>query len=127
MPFMLKARWTIRPGQRAAFEAAQRELCAVMLDHPGVIAYHVDYPAEDVSEWLEIYATDAAFRAHLANPRGQAPLAAANAACTSVECRCFGDPDEASHAIIAGFGATFRPTATGSFVLNPRADRDSEV
>ena len=37
----------------------------VMLEHPGVICYHVDYPSEGVSQWTEIYATDEAF----ANPQ----------------------------------------------------------
>ena len=56
--------------------ANQQTLCRVMLEHPGVIAYHAEYPAEAVSEWTEIYATDAAFRAHLDNPKGKAPLGA---------------------------------------------------
>lgn len=127
MAFMLKVRWTIKPGQRPAFEAAQRTLGEVMLAHPGVIAYHATYPDETTSEWLEIYAGDAAFLAHLANPAGQAPLAAAMAACSEIDCRCFGDADAESRAFLAGVGTTYHPTATGSFVLNPRADPDSEV
>ena len=39
-----------------------------------MITYHVDYPAEGVSEWVEIYANDDVFRAHLANEKGKAPL-----------------------------------------------------
>jgi quinol monooxygenase YgiN len=127
MAFMLKIRWTFKPGERAAFEAAQRELCAVMHEHPGVIAYHVTYPDDANSEWTEIYANDAAFRAHLDNPKGKAPLAAAVAACAAIDCRCFGDPDAASREILKGFGTTYHPTADNAFVLHPRADRDSQV
>lgn len=127
MAFMLKIRWTFRPGQRAAFEASQRTLCRVMLDHPGVITYHVDYPTEAYSEWVEIYATDAAFRAHVENPAGKAPLAACAAACASIDTRCFGDPDAASREFLKGFATSYHPTAPESFVLNPRADRTSEV
>jgi quinol monooxygenase YgiN len=127
MAFMLKVRWNIRPGERATFEENQRALCAVMLEHPGVICYHATYPDETTSEWVEIYANDAAFRAHLDNEKGKAPLAAVSAACESIECRCFGDPDAASREILAGFGATYHPTAQEAFVLHPRADRDSQV
>jgi quinol monooxygenase YgiN len=127
MAFMLKVRWNIAAGKRATFEENQRALCAVMLEHPGVICYHATYPDEETSEWIEIYANDAAFRAHLDNDKGKAPLAAVSGACTSIDCRCFGDPDTASRAILKGFGTTYEATAPEAFVLHPRADRDSPV
>ncbi len=48
MPFMLKIRSDIKEGQEADFKANQEKLCEVMLEHPGVICYHVDYPSENV-------------------------------------------------------------------------------
>lgn len=127
MPFMLKVRWNIAPGKAEEFRRNQEALCRAMRDHPGVIAYHATYPDPATSEWVELYATDAAFRAHLDNPAGKAPHAAAVAACDSVEAHCFGDPDAANREILAGLGVTLRDTAPGSFVLNPRADPGSEV
>ena len=96
MPFMLKIRWDIKDGSEADFRANQERLCAVMLEHPGVITYHVEYPSAEVSEWTEIYATDAAFKAHLDNEAGKAPLGAVVAACDTITCRCFGDPNDES-------------------------------
>ncbi len=122
MAFMLQARWHIAEGRIDEFRANQEALCKVMQAHPGVIAYHVAYPEPDVSEWIEIYANDDAFRAHLADEAGKAPLAAVAAACDAIECRCFGDPDPASRAILAGFGMTYHDSGPHSFVLNPCAD-----
>lgn len=127
MPFMLKIRWDIKDGQEADFRSNQETLCAVMHDHPGVITYHADYPSDGVSEWTEIYATDEAFAAHLENEAGKAPLGAIIEACDTITCRCWGDPSDASKEILAGFGATYHDTATNSFVLNPKADKDSLV
>ena len=45
----------------------------------------------------------------------------------SIDCRCWGDPDEGSREILAGFGATYQSTADDAFVLNPRADKDSLI
>ena len=74
---MLKIRWDIKEGRDEEFRKNQKSLCAVMSeDHPGVICYHVDYPSEGVSEWVEIYPNDDVFRAHLANEKGQGPLGA---------------------------------------------------
>jgi hypothetical protein len=98
-----------------------------MLEHPGVIAYHPEYPSPGVSEWTEIYATDEAFQAHLANEKGQAPLGAIVAACDTITCRCFGEANDASKEILAGFGTTYHETAPQAFVLTPRADKDSLV
>jgi hypothetical protein len=104
MAFMLKIQWDIKNSKVADFKSNQESLCKVMLDdHPGVICYHVDYPSEGVSEWTEIYATDDAFRAHLANEKGKSPLAAVIEACDKITCRCFGDPDAASRKILEGF------------------------
>ena len=127
MPFMLKIRWDIKDGSEAEFRANQEQLCAVMLEHPGVITYHAEYPSAGVSEWTEIYATDAAFKAHLDNEAGKAPLGAVVAACDTITCRCFGDPNDESKGMLAGFGTTYHDTATQAFVLNPRADKDSLV
>ena len=127
MAFMLKIRWDIAPGKTADFRAHQQALCQVMLEHPGVITYHAEYPEDSVSEWTEIYANDDAFRAHLENPKGKAPLAGVVAACDKITTRCFGNPGEASRASLAGFGTTYHDTAPEAFVLNPRADKDSPV
>ena len=48
-------------------------------------------------------------------------------ACEKITCRCFGNPDEESKGILAGFGATYEETARAAFVLNPKADKDSLV
>jgi len=128
MAIMLKIRWDMQRGQENNFRENQKKLCAVMSsDHPGVICYHVDYPAPGVSEWVEIYANNNVFRAHLANEKGKEPLQTIIGACDKITCRCWGDPDEKSKQILAGFGATYHDTAEASFSLNPRADRASLV
>jgi len=128
MAILLKIRWDIAEGRESDFRDNQKKLCTVMRDdHPGVLCYHVDYPAAGVSEWTELYANDATFRAHLANPKGKEPLAAVVGACAKITCRCWGDPDAESRKILAGFGTTYHDTAEASFVLNPRADPASPV
>lgn len=127
MPFMLKIQWDIKAGSEQQFKDQQRALCRVMLEHPGVICYHVDYESDRVSHWTEIYATDEAFAAHLANEKGKDPLGQVIAACDKITCRCWGDPNAASKEILAGFGTTYQQTAPDAFVLNPRADRTSKV
>lgn len=127
MAFMLKIRWDIKDGQEADFRANQEKLCAAMLDHPGVISYHAEYPSPGVSEFTEVYATDAAFKAHLDNEKGKAPLGAIVEASDKITVRCFGDPNDESKEILAGFGTTYHQTAPQSFVLNPDADKDSQV
>jgi len=127
MPFLLKIQWDLKEGREADFKANQEKLCDVMYDHPGVICYHVDYPAQGVSQWTEIYATNEAFRAHLADEKGKEPLGACINASAKITCRCWGDPDAESKEILAGFGATYEDTAKNAFVLNPSADKDSLV
>lgn len=127
MAIMLKLRWDIKDGEEANFKANQEALCEVMLEHPGVITYHAEYPSPGVSEWTEVYATDEAFAAHLGNEKGQGPLGALIEACDAITCRCFGDPNDASKEILAGFGTTYHDTGTGAFVLNANADKDSLV
>jgi hypothetical protein len=127
MAFMLKIRWDIADGREADFKANQVELSKVMLEHPGVICYHADYPAPGVSEWVEIYATSESFVAHLENEKGKAPLGALVEACDKITCRCWGDPDEGSKKILEGFGATYHETAENSFLLHPGADKDSLI
>jgi quinol monooxygenase YgiN len=127
MPFMLKAEWNIKAGREADFRTQQEALCKVMPEHPGVICYHADYPSPRVSRWIEIYATDEAFAAHLANEKGKGPLGALVAACDSITCQCWGNPNAGSREVLAGFGATYHETAASAFVLNPFADKDSPV
>ncbi len=127
MPFMLKIKWDIKDGREADFRANQEALCQVMLDHPGVICYHVDYPSPRVSQWTEIYATDEAFAAHLANEKGKHPLGTLIDACVKITCQCWGDPNAKSKEILAGFGTTYHATANEAFVLHPQADKDSRV
>lgn len=125
MPFMLKIQWDIKSGSEADFRLNQEKLCEVMLEHPGVICYHVNYPTDRVSQWVEIYATDEAFAAHLANEKGKAPLGALIEACDKITCQCWGDPSASSKEVLAGFGATYHATGENAFVLNPVADKDS--
>ena len=127
MSFILKIRWDLKEGREAEFKENQEKLCEVMYEHPGVICYHVDYPSDDASEWTEIYANDDAFRAHLANEKGKAPLGTCIEASAKITCRCWGDPDDESKKILAGFGATYEQSGDKSFALNPRADKDSPV
>ncbi len=128
MPIMLQIRWDIKDGREDDFRESQKKLCNVMSDdHPGVICYHVDYPAPGVSEWVEIYANDDVFKAHLANEKGKHSLTTIIEACEKITCRCWGDPDEGSREILAGFGASYHDTADSSFSLHPKADRDSLV
>jgi hypothetical protein len=124
---MLKIQWDIKNGSEAAFRANQEKLCKVMHDHPGVICYHVDFPSNGVSQWVEIYATDEAFASHLEDERGKQPLGAVIDACTKITCQCWGDPNTASKEILKGFGTTYHATAENAFVLNPKADKDSLV
>jgi hypothetical protein len=127
MSFMLKIQWDIKSGSEADFRANQELLGSVMLEHPGVISYHADYPSENISQWVEVYATNEAFVAHLANEKGKAPLGAIIEACDKITCQCWGDPDSASREILAGFGATYHDSGKNAFVLNPVADKDSLV
>ncbi len=127
MPFMLKVRGEIKEGTESEFKSNQERLCAVMLEHPGVICYHADYPSPRVSEWTEIYATDAAFMAHLANEKGKEPIGALVGGSDKITVRCFGDPNDESKSILEGFGTTYHETAARAFVLNPSADKDSQV
>lgn len=127
MPFMLKIQWDIKSGSEAVFKANQEALCEVMLEHPGVICYHVDYPSKQMSQWVEIYATDEAFAAHLANEKGKKPLGSIIEACDNITCRCWGNPNAASKKILVGFGTTYHQMGKNAFVLNPEADKDSLV
>jgi hypothetical protein len=128
MPFMLKIQWNIKSGSEADFKANQQKLCKVMLDdHPGVICYHVDYPSANMSQWVEVYATDEAFAAHLDDAKGKQPLGAIIDACDKITCQCWGDPNDASKEILKGFGATYHQTGKDAFVLNPQADKDSVI
>ena len=70
-----------------------------MLEHPGVICYHAYYPSQRVSQWTEIYATDKAFAAHLANDKGKGPLATVIDACDKITCQCWGNGVQADEVI----------------------------
>ncbi|WP_286164199.1 hypothetical protein [Azoarcus sp. DN11] len=124
---MLKIQWDMKAGQEAVFRANQAAPCEVMLEHPGAICYHADYPSPRVSEWTEIYATDEAFEAHLANEKGKGPLAKVIEACDKISYQCWGNLNGSSKEIRAGFGTTCHETAKSAFVLNPRADKDSPI
>ncbi len=52
MAFMLKIRWDIKMGRGEDFRTNQEALCTVMLEHPGVICYHADYPSDGVLAFL---------------------------------------------------------------------------
>ena len=128
MSFMLKLQWNIKSGCEAEFRTKQSELCKVMLEeHPGVICYHADYPSESVSQWVEVYANDDAFAAHLANEKGKGPLGALIGACDKITCQCWGNPNDASKEILVGFGTTYHEMGENAFVLNPKADKDSLI
>lgn len=127
MAFMLKLQWDIKSGRQDDFRENQETLCKVMLEHPGVICYHVDYPSPGVSQWTEVYATDEAFVAHLADEKGKGPLGTLIELCDKITCQCWGNPDAKSREMLAGFGTTYHESGKNSFVLNPRADKDSPV
>ena len=127
MAFMLKIRWNIAPGKRAAFRAAQQTLCTVMLDHPGVITYHADYPAEASATGPRSTPPTPPSAPTSTTPPARPRSAPSSPPATASSCRCFGDPDPASREILKGFGTTYHPTAENAFVLNPRADRTSQV
>ncbi len=127
MAFMLKVHWTIKPGMEARFKAAQTELAEVMLGHPGVLSYHADYPEPGVSEWVELYANDDTFAAHLENAKSHGPLNTLIDSCSNVSCRCWGDPSDGSRERLKAFSASYKSTGEGSFVLNPNADITSSV
>lgn len=127
MAFLLKVHWTIKPGMEQRFKAAQVELAQVMVEHPGVLSYHADYPEPGVSEWVELYANDDTFKAHLDNPKGHSPLSTLVDCCSAISCRCWGDPNDASRNRLKAFSATYKETGSGSFVLNPNADLSSPV
>ena len=128
MAIMLKIRWDIKKGREQEFRENQKKLCAVMSsDHPGVICYHVDYPASGVSEWTEIYANNTVFKAHLDNLKGKGPLATLIGACDNITCKCWGEADAESKKILASFGATYHETAEASFLLHPKADPASLI
>jgi hypothetical protein len=125
MSFMLKIRWDISDGQEANFKTNQVILCDVMLEHPGVICDHADYPSANVSEWVEIHATDEAFAAHLKNEKGKEPLGALIGACDNITCQCWGDPSDDSERILEAFSRNYHESADNAFVLNPSADKES--
>ncbi len=125
MSFMLKIQWDIMDGREDDFRKNQEALCKVMLDHPGVICYHVDYPSENVSQWTELYATDEAFAAHLANEKGKEPLGKLIEMSNKITCQCWGKPNAGSKEILVGFGTTYHDMGKDAFILNPRADKDS--
>ena len=128
MPILLKIRWTFKDGRRDDFVKNQKELMAVMNDHPGVMTYHADYPeGENFSEWTEIYNNDATFKAHLDNEKGKAPLGVCVDASEKIECRCWGNPSEDSKKILAGFGAVYMESGENSIIVHPKADKDATV
>jgi len=119
MAFMLKMRSSIKPGRRADYEKAAGQMCAAMQDYPGVICYHIDYPSELIAEWTEIYADDAVFRQHFKHPQALAAVPdLMDAGAGDTVCRCWGELNEASRAILDKHGTIYCDTGPGSFVLN---------
>jgi quinol monooxygenase YgiN len=126
MPILLKIRWEFKEGRREDFVKNQEALMAVMLDHPGVMCYHATYPeGENCSDWTEIYANDGAFKAHLEDEKGKAPLGAVIDASAKIVCECWGNPNEESKKMLAGFGTSYHSSGPNSFVVHPKADKDS--
>ena len=92
MAFLLKVRWEIKPGMQNQFCQSEKALAEVMLNHPGVICYHADYPEPNLSEWVEIYANDDTFASHLDDPGASQPLGELINCCSKVSCRCWAIP-----------------------------------
>ena len=84
MAFLLKVRWEIKPGMQNKFCESEKALAEVMLNHPGVICYHADYPTPELSEWVEIYANDDTFASHLDDPAASQPLGELINCCSKV-------------------------------------------
>ena len=127
-PILLKIKWEFKEGRRDDFITNQVALMKVMKDdHPGVICYHAANH-DTYSEWTEIYSNDDVFRAHLANEKGKEPLGVCIDASAKIICQCYGNPDDESKKILAGFGTTY-PTNSGenSFIVHPNANKDSKV
>ena len=71
MPFTRYAELEIEPSQLAQYHAAVREEMATLVRvEPGVLAIYAVADAENPSKirFLEIYADEVAFRAHIASP-----------------------------------------------------------
>jgi hypothetical protein len=120
MPILLKLKWIFKEGKRDKFVENQGALMKAMQDLPGVIVYHADYPeGENCSEWMELYADDEVFVAHVAYEKGKEPLGMCIGASEKIECRCWGNPNEESKKILAGFGCTYHESGENSIVLNP--------
>ena len=70
-PFMLLARIRVKPGCVDAYLDLARETdAAVQASEPGMIHHTFDQDPDDPQGfvWSEVYANDAAFRAHVSNP-----------------------------------------------------------
>jgi quinol monooxygenase YgiN len=120
MPILIKIRFDLKEGRRDDFVKNLKELMGVMLDHPGVILYHADYPeGENYCEFTELHDNDETFKAHLDNEKGKAPLGGCIDASSKIECRCYGNPSEESKEILVGFGATYPESAENSIICNP--------
>jgi quinol monooxygenase YgiN len=128
MPILLKVHLEFKEGRRDDFVKNQEALMAVTLNHPGVLCYHAAYPeGKNCSDWTEIYADDGAFKAHLEDLMGKAPLGAVMDASAEIVCECSGNPDEESKKLLAGFGTIYNTSGSGSFLVRPEADKDSTV
>ena len=127
MAFLLKVHWEIKPGMQSQFCESADVLAGAMLNHPGVLCYHADYPEPNLSEWVEIYANDDTFASHLDDPGASEPLGELINYCSKVTCRCWGDPNPASKERLKAFAAEYQSTGQGSFVLNPNADPHSRL
>jgi quinol monooxygenase YgiN len=70
MAYVVIAKWTARPGQVPAVEAALRRLIAASRAEPGNLVYQCHRDPTDPRVFLiyERYADEAAFAAHSASP-----------------------------------------------------------
>ena len=128
MSFMLKIQWDIKAGHELGFRTNQKALCKVMLEHPGVICYHVDYPSERVSQWTESMQLTRRSQRTLPTKRarilwGTLLRRATRSPVNAVGIQTPGPGRE----ILVGFATTYHETARDAFVLHPRADRESRV
>jgi quinol monooxygenase YgiN len=120
MPMMIKLKFTFKEGKREEFVENQGALMKITQEYAGVIVFHADYPeGENYSEFTWVYADDEVFVAHLANEKGKEPLGKLVGASEKIECRCWGNPNEQSKTLLAGFGSTYHESGENSIVLNP--------
>eukprot|EP00899_Mesostigma_viride_P015326 jgi/Mesvir1/23795/Mv10609-RA.2 len=121
---------TASPGKEEQCAQGFKDLAAIMAkDHPGVIMYAM----KRVFNFIELYANNETFVAHLANPKAADPLARVKASLEPegsmgpVWYLADGPISEDSKKLLAQFGAVKEELADGTFLLNPKADPKSPM